>query len=89
MSELSILSMLLRIYFQRNWEFGSALPKLRNFGAGGGGGFEHPHPGTPLKIISRFELDVGPGHNGTHCRVQLDVKPFKAETLCNFVTVKW
>jgi hypothetical protein len=26
---------LLRMYFPRNWEFGSALSKLRNFGEGG------------------------------------------------------
>jgi len=35
------------MYFPRNWEFGSALSKLRNFG---GGDFEQPKPplGTPL-----------------------------------------
>jgi hypothetical protein len=27
------------MYIPRNWEFGSALAKLRNFG-----GFEHPNP---------------------------------------------
>jgi hypothetical protein len=32
MSETRILIRLLRIYFPRNWEFGSALLKLRNFG---------------------------------------------------------
>jgi hypothetical protein len=40
---------LLRMYFQRNWEFGSALSELRNFV--GGGGVEppkHPPLGTPL-----------------------------------------
>jgi hypothetical protein len=31
------LVILLRMYFQRNWEFGSAFSKLRNFGGGGGG----------------------------------------------------
>ena len=49
MSESRILVRLLRMYFPRNWEFGSALSKLRNFG--GGGGFEHPQTpplGTPL-----------------------------------------
>jgi hypothetical protein len=37
---------LLRMYFPRNWEFGSALSKLWNFG----GVFETPKPplGTPL-----------------------------------------
>jgi hypothetical protein len=36
------------MYFPRNWEFGSALSKLRNFG--GWGRFEPPKPplGTPL-----------------------------------------
>jgi hypothetical protein len=29
------------MYFPRNWEFGSALSKLQNFG---GGGVEHPNP---------------------------------------------
>jgi hypothetical protein len=28
---------LLQMYFPRNWDFGSALSKLRNFGGGGGG----------------------------------------------------
>jgi hypothetical protein len=39
MNETRILIRLLRMYFPRNWEFGSALSKLRNFG-----GFEPPHP---------------------------------------------
>jgi hypothetical protein len=34
-SENRILIRLLRIYFPRNWEFVSALSKLRNFGVGG------------------------------------------------------
>jgi hypothetical protein len=34
MSETRILIRLLRIYFPRNWEFGSALSKLLNFGGG-------------------------------------------------------
>jgi hypothetical protein len=36
MSETRILIRLLRMYFPRNWEFGSALSKLRNFVGGGG-----------------------------------------------------
>jgi hypothetical protein len=32
MSETRIFITLLRMYFLRNWEFGSALSKLRNFG---------------------------------------------------------
>jgi hypothetical protein len=32
MTKTRILIRLLRIYFPRNWEFGAALPKLRNFG---------------------------------------------------------
>jgi hypothetical protein len=35
MSETRILVKLLRMYFPRNWEFGSALSKLWNFGGGG------------------------------------------------------
>jgi hypothetical protein len=35
MSETRILIRLFRMYFPRNWEFGSALSKLRNFGEGG------------------------------------------------------
>jgi hypothetical protein len=31
MSETNILIMLLRMYFPSNWEFGSALSKLRNY----------------------------------------------------------
>jgi hypothetical protein len=35
MSESRILVRMLRMYFPRNWEFGSALSKLRNFRWGG------------------------------------------------------
>jgi hypothetical protein len=45
MNEPHILIRLLRMYIPRNWEFGSALVKLRKFG--GGGGVEPPL-GTPL-----------------------------------------
>jgi hypothetical protein len=47
MSETRILIRLLQMYFPRNWEFGSALSKLRNFG-----GFEPPQTpfGTPLVV---------------------------------------
>jgi hypothetical protein len=41
MSETRILIRLLRMYFPQNWEFGSALSKLRNFG---GGGVWNPNP---------------------------------------------
>jgi hypothetical protein len=44
-----ILIRLLRMYFPRSWEFGSALSKCRNFG--GGGGLIPPKPpnrGPPL-----------------------------------------
>jgi hypothetical protein len=34
-SKSLILITLLRMYFRRNWEFGSALSKLRNFWVGG------------------------------------------------------
>jgi hypothetical protein len=36
MSETHILIRMLWMYFPRNWEFGPALSKLRNFGAGKG-----------------------------------------------------
>jgi hypothetical protein len=36
MSEPRILIRLLHMYFPRNWEFGSALSKLQNWGGGGG-----------------------------------------------------
>jgi hypothetical protein len=42
MSETRILIRLLRMCFLRNWEFCSALSKLRNFG-----GNEHPKPPSP------------------------------------------
>jgi hypothetical protein len=46
MNETHILIRLLRMYIPRNWEFGSAVSKLRNFGKGE---FEPPNPlGTPL-----------------------------------------
>jgi hypothetical protein len=44
MNETHILIRLLRMYIPRNWEFGSASAKLRNFGGG-------PPPfGTPLVL---------------------------------------
>ena len=48
MSESRILVRLLRMYFPWNWEFGSALSKLRNFG----GGLNTPNPplGMPLLL---------------------------------------
>jgi hypothetical protein len=56
MNETHILIRLLRMYIPRNWEFGSALAKLRNFG--GGGGFESPpktpYFGTPLLHVTKF-----------------------------------
>jgi hypothetical protein len=48
MSETRILIKLLRMYFPRNLEFGSALSILRNFGGGGGGLNPNPPLGTPL-----------------------------------------
>jgi hypothetical protein len=36
-NETHILIRLLRMYIPRNWEFGAALAKLRNFGGWGGG----------------------------------------------------
>ena len=61
MSESRILVRLLRMYFTRNWEFGSALSKHRNFG--GRGVFEHPKPplGTPqitVKYPPKFSNNV-------------------------------
>jgi hypothetical protein len=49
MNETHILIRLLQMYIPRNWEFGSALAKLRNFV----GGFEPPPTSRP------FGLDVG------------------------------
>ena len=48
MSESRILVRLLQMYFPRNWEFGSALSKLRNFGRGGLNTPNPPSLGTPL-----------------------------------------
>jgi hypothetical protein len=48
-SEPRILIRLLRMYFPRNWEFRSALSKLRHFGGGGGVGTPPTTShGTPL-----------------------------------------
>jgi hypothetical protein len=44
MSETRIPISFLRMYFPRNWEFGSALSKLRNWGAG----IHSPPPVRPL-----------------------------------------
>jgi hypothetical protein len=34
MNEIRVLIRLLRLYIQKNWEFGSVLVKLRNFEGG-------------------------------------------------------
>jgi hypothetical protein len=39
------------MYFPRDWEFGSASSKLRNFG---GGVFEHPKPPLGMPLIKWF-----------------------------------
>jgi hypothetical protein len=52
MSETRILIRLLQIHFPRNWEFGSALSKLRNFL--GRGGLKHPPP-LVLRCIWRYK----------------------------------
>jgi hypothetical protein len=49
MSETRTLIRLLRMYFPRNWEFGSALSKLRNFG-----GFDPPPPRYAIVIWSGY-----------------------------------
>jgi hypothetical protein len=54
MGETCILIGLLRMYFPRNWEFGSALSKL-GISSGGGGEFKPP---TPRRYT--------PGLNGSH-----------------------
>jgi hypothetical protein len=62
MIENRILIRLLRMYIPRNWEFGSALEKLRNFG----GNPKPPPPplGTPLvcvHLLSGIGQKHGPG----------------------------
>jgi len=51
MSESCILVRLLRMYFPRKWEFGSALSKPRNFG-GVGGWTTPPRYATGFRVIS-------------------------------------
>jgi hypothetical protein len=50
-----MLIRLLRMYFPRNWELGSALSKLRNFG---GGVFEPPQLPPPPSVRHWFGLKV-------------------------------
>jgi hypothetical protein len=48
--------MLLRMYLPRNWKFGSALSKLRNFG---GGGVLNPlRYATDIKVLGSLEISV-------------------------------
>jgi hypothetical protein len=54
------------MYIPRNWEFGSALAKLRNFGAGGGRR-RTPSLGTPLTTVERNSLV-------TRCRCVRQIK---------------
>jgi hypothetical protein len=54
---------LLWMYFPRNWEFGSALSKLRKFG--GGEVFEHTTPlplGTPMSLSSSLFVNSDYGN---------------------------
>jgi len=48
MNETRIVVRLLRMNFPRNWEFGSALSKLRNFGGEGVSSPKTPPLGAPL-----------------------------------------
>jgi hypothetical protein len=67
--KLSGCSGFLRMYFARNWEFDSALSKLRNFGRGGG--VEPPNPsryatglGGPQSRSGRVrKFSPPPGHD--------------------------
>jgi hypothetical protein len=54
MSEPRILIRLLWMYFAWNWEFGSTLSKLRNFG----GGRSNPLNPHPLYVTVRFRHPV-------------------------------
>jgi hypothetical protein len=65
MNETHILIRLLRMYIPRNWEFGSALAKLRNIGGRG----VVLNPPTPFRYATavvygnyrkKIGLDVGP-----------------------------
>jgi hypothetical protein len=74
MSESRILVRFLRMYFPRNWEFGSALSKFRNFGEGG---FEHPK-------LSPTPPSVG------HCLIPPVWRwPFEVETFCQIPDMKY
>jgi hypothetical protein len=61
MNETHILIRLLQMYIPWNWEFGSALAKLRNFGWGR---FEPPPPslchwhGVPLLYRRRMDRGI-------------------------------
>jgi hypothetical protein len=58
MEEPRILIRLLWVYFTRNWEFGSALSKLQNFGGGGGGFLTQPPPKTPQSTPMALRLFI-------------------------------
>jgi hypothetical protein len=49
-NETHILIRLLLMYFQRNWEFGSALSKLQNFGGRGVEPPKHKHLHCPSHV---------------------------------------
>jgi hypothetical protein len=73
MSETRIRIRLLWMYFPRNWEFGSALSKLQNFG----GGFEPPPP-------SRYATGRlgGPlGRSGQMWKIRSPDSPARSESL--------
>jgi hypothetical protein len=63
MGETRIL-ITLRLYFPRNWEFGSALSKFRNFG--GRGVFESPKPLPPRYTTGVGDKDACSFTTGVH-----------------------
>jgi hypothetical protein len=59
MNETYNLIRLLQMYIPQNWEFGSALAKLRNFGGGGGVEPLKPPVGTPLVLARPCDSEIG------------------------------
>jgi hypothetical protein len=77
---------LLRMYFPRNWEFGSALPKLRNFG----GGLNTPNPPSPLGTpLSRIFFRRGKPRSITYSECVCIPSYPACNALTIFLSVTW
>jgi hypothetical protein len=77
MSGTRILIRVLRMYIPRNWEFGSAFSKLRNFGGGGVNSPTPPRYATALTVVGNYP---------NIRRVNFIITSVRDSTVCQFAS---